>query len=66
MNDTNPLFTEKPFTYRKLKDKTAEIRLRGKPVATLSGKDFNKFERVVAMDNIFELQLFLSKVTGLS
>ncbi len=65
MNDTNPLFTEKPFTYKKLKDKTAEIRLRGKPVTVLSGKDFNKFERVVAMDNVFELQLFLSKITGL-
>ncbi len=65
MNDTNPLFIEKPFTYKKLKDKTAEIRLRGAPVAILSGKNFNKFERVVAMDNVFELQLFLSKVTGL-
>lgn len=65
MTDTNPLFTEKPFTYKKMKDKTAEIRLRGKPVAVLSGKDFNKFERVVAMDNVFELQLFLSKLTGL-
>jgi hypothetical protein len=65
MSDTNPLFAEKPFTYKKLKDKTAEIRLRGKPVTVLSGKDFNKFERVVAMDNVFELQLFLSKVTGL-
>lgn len=65
MNDTNSLFTEKPFTYKKLKDKTAEIRLRGKPVAVLSGKDYNKFERVLAMDNVFELQLFLSKTTGL-
>jgi len=64
MHETNPLFIEKPYTYKKLKDKTAEIRFRGKPVAVLSGKDFNKLERVVAMDNIFELQLFLSKVTG--
>lgn len=65
MSDVNPLFTEKPFTWKRQKDNTAEIRLRGKPVAILSGKDFNKFERVVAMDNAFELQLFLSKVTGL-
>jgi len=65
MNDTNPLFVEKPFSYKKMKDKTAEIRLRGNVVAVLSGKDFNKFERVVAMDNAFEMQLFLSKVTGL-
>jgi len=65
MNDTNPLFVEKPFGYKRMKDKTAEIRLRGNVVAVLSGKDFNKFERVVAMDNAFEMQLFLSKVTGL-
>jgi len=65
MNDTNPLFVEKPFSYKKMKDKTAEIRLRGNVIAVLSGKDFNKFERVVAMDNVFEMQLFLSKVTGL-
>lgn len=64
MSETNPLFVEKPFTYKILKDKSAEIRFRGKAVAVLSGKDFNKFQRVVAMDNIFELQLFLSKVTG--
>jgi hypothetical protein len=65
MSDINPLFTEKPFTCKLLKDKTAEIRFRGKPVKTLSGKEFNKLERVLAMDNPFELQLFLSKLTGL-
>lgn len=65
MTDTNPLFTEKPFTYKKLKDKTVEIRLRDKPVAVLSGKNLNKFERVLAMDNVYEMQLYLSKITGL-
>ena len=65
MSETNSLFTEKPFTHKMLKDKKAEIRYKGKPVAVLSGKDFNKLERVIAMDNVFELQLFLSKVTGL-
>ncbi len=64
MSDANPLFIEKPFTYKLLKDKTAEIRYRGKPVSVLSGKAFNKLERVIAMDNVFELQLFLSKITG--
>lgn len=64
MSDTNPLFVEKPFTYKLLKDKKAEIRYRGKPVSVLSGKTFNKLERVIAMDNVFELQLFLSKITG--
>ncbi len=65
MSDINPLFTEKPFTYKKLKDKTMEIRLRGQSIAVLSGKELNKFERVLAMDNVYEMQLFLSKVTGL-
>jgi len=48
-----------------LKDKTAEIKCRGKVVKIVTGKDFNKLERVIAMDNQFELQLFLSKLTGM-
>jgi len=65
MSDINPLFTEKPFTFKLLKDKTAEISFKGKQIKTISGKEFNKFERVIALDNQFELQLFLSKITGL-
>lgn len=65
MSDTNPLFTEKPFTCKMLKNKTAEIRYRGKPVKIVEGKEFNKLQRVIEMDNIFELQLFLAKITGL-
>ena len=64
MVEAHTLFTEKPFTYKLLKDKTAEIRFRGTPVKTVSGKEFNKLERVIAMDNQPELQLFLAKITG--
>jgi len=48
-----------------LKDKTAEIKCRGKMVKIIAGKDFNKLERVIELDNQFELQLFLSKLTGM-
>lgn len=64
MVEAHTLFTEKPFSCKVLKDKTAEIRFRGTPVKTISGKEFNKLERVIAMDNQPELQLFLAKVTG--
>jgi len=65
LSDINPLFTEKPFTCKILKDKTAEIKCRGKMVKIIAGKDFNKLERVIELDNQFELQLFLSKLTGM-
>ena len=65
MSDVNSLFIDKPFTCKILKDKSAEVKFKGKVVKILSGKDFNKLERVLAMDNQFELQLFLSKLTGL-
>lgn len=42
MVEAHTLFTEKPFSYKLLKDKTAEIRFRGTPVKTISGKEFNK------------------------
>ncbi|HNY22016.1 MAG TPA: hypothetical protein PKO22_07695, partial [Treponemataceae bacterium] len=64
MIEAHTLFTEKPFSYKVLKDKTPEIRFRGTLVKTISGKEFNKLERVIAMDNQPELQLFLAKVTG--
>jgi hypothetical protein len=60
----NILFNEKPFTYKLQKDNKAEIRYRGKPVSVIVGKDYNKLIRVIEMDNIFELQLFLAKITG--
>lgn len=60
----NVLFNEKPFGYKLLKDGKAQISHKNKPVAVLSGKDYNKLLRVIAMDNVYEVQLFLAKVTG--
>jgi hypothetical protein len=58
------LFKEKPFSCKTTKDKKAIVRYRGKEVATLVGKDYNKLSRVLELDNEYELQLFLAKVTG--
>lgn len=58
------LFNEKPFTYKLLKDNKAQISFKGKVVSTIIGKDYNKLKRVIEMDNIYELQLFLAKITG--
>lgn len=60
----NILFTEKPFSFKLLKDKKCQISHKGKPVAIISGKDYNKLLRVIEMDNEYELQLFLAKITG--
>jgi hypothetical protein len=59
------LFDEKPFTYKLVtKENKAIVKYKGKEVATIAGKDYNKLERVIALDNVYELQLFLAKVTG--
>ena len=58
------LFNEKPFTYRLLKDNKAQISYKGKVISIIIGKDYNKLQRVIEMDNIYELQLFLAKITG--
>ncbi len=60
----NILFDEKPFSYKLLKDRSAQIAYKGKNVSVIAGKDYNKLLRVIALDNIYELQLFLAKVTG--
>jgi len=60
----NILFDEKPFSYKLIKDKKAQISYRGKNVSVVTGKDYNKLLRVIALDNIYELQLFLAKITG--
>lgn len=60
----NTLFDEKPFTSKLLKDRKAQISYKGEPVAVLEGKDYNRLLRVIALDNVFELQLFLAKATG--
>jgi hypothetical protein len=60
----NILFDEKPFSHKLLKDKKAQIAYKGKIVGVISGKEYNKLLRVIALDNIYELQLFLAKITG--
>jgi hypothetical protein len=58
------LFNEKPFKYKLLKDNKAQIFYRSKPITFISGKDYNKLKRVIEMDNEYEIQLFLAKITG--
>jgi hypothetical protein len=60
----NVLFTEMPFSYKLGKDKKAAVFYKGKEIFTASGKDYNKLQRVIDMDNKYELQLFLQKITG--
>ena len=58
------LFREKPFSYKLIKDNKAQISYKGKNISVLVGKDYNKLLRVISLDNIYELQLYLAKVTG--
>ena len=58
------LFSEKPFSYKLLKENKAQILYKGKMVSTKVGKEYNKLKRVIEMDNVYELQLFLAKITG--
>jgi hypothetical protein len=60
----NILFDEKPFTCKLIKDKKAQISYKGKIITVVTGKEYNKLLRVIALDNIYELQLFLAKITG--
>jgi hypothetical protein len=60
----NILYDEKPFGYKLVKDKKAIISYKGKMISTITGKDYNKLIRVIALDNMYELQLFLAKTTG--
>lgn len=58
------LFSEKPFSYKLLKENKAQILYKGKMVSTIVRKEYNKLKRVIEMDNVYELQLFLAKITG--
>jgi hypothetical protein len=60
----NVLFDEMPFSHKLLKDKKAIIYYKGKEVLTITSKDYNKLLRVIDLDNKYELQLFLAKITG--
>jgi hypothetical protein len=63
-DERNILFNEKPFSYKLIKDNKAQILYKGKVVSTIVGKQYNKLIRVIQLDNIYELQLFLAKITG--
>jgi len=58
------LFNEKPFSHKLLKDNKAQISYKGKVVSIITGKEYNKLIRVIQLDNVYELQLFLAKITG--
>lgn len=58
------LFKEKPFRYKLLKDNKAQIFYKNKEILIISGKEYNKLKRVIEMDNEYEIQLFLAKITG--
>jgi hypothetical protein len=60
----NILLDEKPFDYKLIKEGKAIITYKGKAISTIAGKDYNKLVRVPALDNVYELQLFLAKTTG--
>ena len=60
----NILFNEKPFSYKLMKDNKAQISYKGKAVSIITGKEYNKLVRVIKLDNVYELQLFLAKITG--
>jgi len=47
-----------------IKDKNALLLHNNMVVAIICGKDYNKLLRVIDMDNVYVLQLFISKVTG--
>jgi len=53
-----------PFDYKLIKDDKAQILFKGKTIKILQGKDFNKLHRILDLDDSYQLQLFLAKVTG--
>jgi len=60
----NILINEKPFGYKLLKENRAQISYKNKVVSVISGKDYQQLRRVIDLENIMELQLFLAKITG--
>ena len=58
------LRTEEPFDYRELKDNRAQITFKNRVIKTLQGKEYKKLQRVIDLNDSFELQLFMAKITG--
>lgn len=60
----NILFDEMPLTYKLLKDKKALVYYKVSQIFTATRKDYTKLQRVIDMNNKYELQLFLEMITG--
>jgi len=60
----NVLKDQQPFDYRIIKDDKAQILFKGRTIKTLHGKEFNKLQRAINLDDPYQLQLFLAKITG--
>lgn len=60
----NILKEQQPFDYNFIKDNKAQIFFNGKTIKILQGKEFYKLQRAIDLDDSYQLQLFLAKVTG--
>lgn len=63
-NQNHILHTEQPFAYKELKDGKVQITYQNKPVKTIQGKEYTRFQKVLALNDPYELQLFMAKTTG--
>lgn len=64
----NILKDQKPFDYKLIKNDKAQILFKGRIIKILHGKEFNKLQRRVNLNenlnDSYQLQLFLAKITG--
>jgi hypothetical protein len=60
----NILKDQHPFEYKLIKDEKAQILFKGRVIKILHGKEFNKLQKVINLEDSYQLQLFLAKVTG--
>jgi len=60
----NVLREERPFSWKILKNGKAFIFWNNKNIKTISGKELSKFERLLDVNDDYEIQLFLAKITG--
>jgi len=60
----NILKEEKPFSYKKTKDKKGLIYWNNKLVLIIKGNDFTKLEKKEMSHDAYAMQLFLAKLTG--
>lgn len=58
------LRTELPFSFREIKNDKVQIIFKNKCIKILQGKEYWKFQRVLDLEDSFELQLFMAKITG--